>query len=440
MNHSALTIAAASLAVTFISSAQAQPGGPPPASPVVVAAAVEREVVGIQTFVGTISPLRVSQVGSAVDGRVVEFPVNDGDRVKKGQVLAQLLTGQVEIQLAGAKAELNFRRKALEELQNGTRPEEKAQAKARFQARQAAWDYAKARMERSQKLVARGAITDDQLQEIISLSHQAEQSYYEARSGLELAEKGPRAETIAQAAARVAVQEEEVRAIEDQLAKHTIRAPLDGYVVQENTEVGQWVAKAGLVCKVIKLDQVAVEIMVLETFYPALRLGLAATVETPAFPGKRFDAQVAVIIPQADSRSRSIPVKVLMDNQFDGDRPYFSGGMFARVALPVAPVGLSVMVPKDAVVLGGASPLVYVVDADPKNAKEGTARIVPVELGAAEENLIAVKGPLRAGEKVVIEGNERLRPMAKVAIVREVPADASTKSEGRNPKQARTTK
>jgi multidrug efflux pump subunit AcrA (membrane-fusion protein) len=64
---------------------------------------VERDVHAPQTFVGTVMPKRVSSVGSAVDGRVTDFAVNEGDRVEKGQVLCQLLTGQLDIQLAGAK-------------------------------------------------------------------------------------------------------------------------------------------------------------------------------------------------------------------------------------------------------------------------------------------------------------------------------------------------
>jgi RND family efflux transporter MFP subunit len=392
---------------------------------------VEREVAGVQSFVGTLVPVRTSNVGSAVDGRVIDFPVNEGERVNKGDVLAQLLTGQLDIQLAGAEAELKLRKKALEELENGTRPEEKAQAKARYQARQAAWDFAKGRLERANKLLPRGSITEDQFQEITSLATQAEQLYYEAKNAWELAEKGPRDEVIAQAAARVAVQEEEVNAIKDQLAKHTIRAPFDGYLVKEHTEIGQWVVKGGLVATVAELDQVDVEIMVLENYYPALRLGLPATVETPAFPGRRFDAEVAVIVPQADARSRNIPVKVRMPNQFDGNRPVFSAGMFARVSLPVAATGRTTMVPKDAVVLGGPSPIVYVVDIDPKNNKEGTARIVPVELGAAEGSLIAVKGPLKAGDKVVVEGNERLFPNSKVTIARELPVETAPAASAR---------
>src|SRR5688500_8681683 len=76
----------------------AQPGGMPPAN-VVTAKAIEREITSGHTFVGTVMPKRISTVGSAVDGRVVDFKVNLGDRVKKADPLAQLLTKQLEIEL-----------------------------------------------------------------------------------------------------------------------------------------------------------------------------------------------------------------------------------------------------------------------------------------------------------------------------------------------------
>ena len=56
----------------------------PPAALVAVSPVVEREVTAGQTFVGTVMPLKKAVVGSAVDGRVIEFPLNEGDRVERG--------------------------------------------------------------------------------------------------------------------------------------------------------------------------------------------------------------------------------------------------------------------------------------------------------------------------------------------------------------------
>src|SRR6185436_1101845 len=106
----------------------------------------------------------------------------------------------------------------------------------------------------------------------------------------------PRKLAIDQAEQKVAVQEQEVNAIQDQINKHTIRSPFNGYVVQEFTEVGEWVAKAGMVAKVAELDEVDVEIMVVENYLPALSVGTPASIEVPALKDggeSKFQGKVA---------------------------------------------------------------------------------------------------------------------------------------------------
>jgi RND family efflux transporter MFP subunit len=401
--------------------APAQPAAMPPTL-VVVARAVQRPVRGEHTFVGTIMPKRVSSVGSAVDGRVIDFPTNEGDRVQRGDTLAQLLTGQLDIQLAGAKAEWELRRRALEELE-ASWPEEVKQAEARYLSRKAALDYARLRQQRARSLHQKDTLSDEMLQEAESLADQAEQAFAEAKSAWSVAQ-GPRRLAIAQAAQNVAVQEEEVNAIQDQIDKHTIRAPFNGYVVEEFTEIGQWVAKAGLVAKVAELDEVDVEIMVVENFLPALSVGTPALIEVPALQDAgsdfRFQGHVALIVPQADARSRSFPVKVRMQNSVRPDgQLLLKAGMLARVTARVNPRGDAVLVPKDALVLGGPSPVVFTVDDAPPapvaagpadGTRQGVVRSVPVELGVEEENMIQIKGGIRPRDRVVVQGNERLRP------------------------------
>ena len=100
----------------------------------------------------------------------------------------------------------------------------------------------------------------------------------------------------------------------------------------------------------------------------------------------------------------------------------------------------ALLVPKDALVLGRGSPVVFVVDRMPKGGPaespppkgnspvgpppDGMVRRVPVELGAATEDLIEVRGPLEPGERVVVEGNERMFPGQLVSIVKSAAPEA----------------
>jgi RND family efflux transporter MFP subunit len=398
---------------------------------VAVSPVVEREIASSQAFVGTVMPRRKAVVGSAVDGRVIEFPLNEGDRVTTGQVLAQLLTDTVELEVAAAEAEHELRKQQLAELENGTRPEEIEQAKARMLSAKARVEYANARRARAENLFRQGqAMTEEQRDEMIALAVEAEQAYIDARAAYQLAVQGPRKEQIAQARAQVGVQQATVNRLKDQLQKHTIVSRFDGYVTAESTEVGQWVKQGDPVAEVAALDEVEVTAHVVEQYVPHIRVGMPVNVEIPALPGTPLAGVVSAIVPQADVQARTFPVQVRVENQISGNGPLVKSGMYARVMLPTGTKQTATLVFKDALVFGGPQPMVFVVDVPSADAKQGKARPVPVELGVADGSMIQVTGGgIHAGQLVVVQGNERLRPGQDVQIQRVIsPAKAEVRS------------
>ena len=224
---------------------------------VAVSTVVEREVTTGQRAVGTLNPIRVSVIGSAVDGRVIEFLVNRGQFIKQGAPLAKLRTDTLKIELAAATAELDLRKQELQELKEGSLPEEKLQAESRMKAAAASSVFQKSKYERTLALHKRGqAATKADLDQALALSIQAEQALVEATATYDLVKAGPRIEKIKQAEARVNLQNEKNRLIEERIARHTIVAPFDGFVTAEHTEVGAWVSRADLVAEVVRLDEV----------------------------------------------------------------------------------------------------------------------------------------------------------------------------------------
>jgi RND family efflux transporter MFP subunit len=345
--------------------------------------------------------------------------------VRAGQPLAKLRTRTLELERDAAKAELEVRRHVLNELENGSRPEEIAQAKAAAAAAEAKIRYTDARFRRVRDLFGAGrAVTEDEYQLATNEHQQAVQLHLQAKAALEMAERGPRKERIEQSRARVAEQAENVNRLDDQISLHTIRAPFDGYVSAEHTEVGQWVVRGGLVAEVVELDEVEVEANVNEDAIGGLRLGAEARVEVGALPDRVFVGRVARIVPQANVRARTFPVKVRVGNDASGGTPLLKANMFARVTLPVGRQEKALLVPKDAVVLGGPQPLVFTVQAG-QDGKGDVAQPVPVELGVASGSLVQVRGPLRAGQKVIVLGNERMRPGQAVQVVREIDPEAA---------------
>jgi RND family efflux transporter MFP subunit len=424
-NWTVSILLALAVIATVPGSVQAQTGP----EPVAVGPVVQQEVSSGQAFVGTVVPLRTSTVGGAVEGRVVGFFVNEGDRVSADQPLAQLRTETLKIEIASARAKLRLQQQILAELENGSRPQEIDQTRARMLAAKALSEYWAAKLKRTRTVYERGSATEEELQETVSSAVKAEQDYNDAQAALELAEEGPRAERIEQARASIAVQEEEVRRLEDQLEKHTIRAPFDGYVVAEHTELGQWLSAGDPVVEVAELDKVDVEVPVLEDYVHSIEVGMSARVEIGAIPDTAFTGEVALIVPRADIRARRFPVKVRLSNVQSGGSVLVKAGMFARVTFAVGSRGMALFVHKDALVLGGPSPVVFVLDPDPKQPEHGTVRPVPVELGVAAGDLIEVKGALEPGQQVVVEGNERLLPGQAVLVTRVVDPDGKKRPE-----------
>ncbi|MBM4012395.1 MAG: efflux RND transporter periplasmic adaptor subunit [Planctomycetes bacterium] len=399
------------------SSAAAQP--PAAAVPVVAARVMTMEAASGQPFVGTVMAARTSDVGSAVDGRLMNLPIVEGQEVSENQPIAELLRGLLEIERAGAVAELDRRRQVLAELRSGSRAEEIEQARAAVAGFEARLAYAKDRLARFVRLAERGTSTADELQDARTELQATEAQLRGSRAALALAEAGPRPEQIAQAAAAAAVQEAEMQRIDDQLAKHTIRAPFTGWVTQLFTEKGQWVARGGLIARIAELATVEVEAQVPESSVAGLREGAEVRLEFDSAPEQAWIGTVARIVPQADLRSRSFPVHIRLANRLVDGVPLLKGGMLARAWLPVGATGNVTVVPKDALVLGGPKPVVFCVDSS--TAGMGVVRAAEVSLGAAIGGHVAVRSGVEPGMVVVVRGNERLRPGMQVAFA--PPAD-----------------
>ena len=121
--------------------------------------------------------------------------------------------------------------------------------------------------------------------------------------------------------------------------------------------------------------------------------------------------RVAIVNPQADTRAHTFPVKVRIENRIVEGQPLLKAGMFARVTLAVGKPTPCVLVPKDAVVLGGDKPMVFVAVSA---GGQTSVKPVPVTLGPTSGLWIAAVGEIKVGEQVIVEGNERIRPGQEV--------------------------
>ncbi len=380
---------------------------------VVVSKIQELEFSGSQNSVGIVSPSKVARVGAAVDGRVAEFLVEEGDAVKAGQPVVKLQTAILQFQLQGAKAELELRAAELEELEAGTTKEELDASLANLRAAEAAKKFSDWNFTRIEKLFQGGqVVSETEFQQAQASKKRDEQLYQAAVSSHQINVRGPRKEQIVQAKARLNSQLATLKTLEEQLLRHTIVAPFDGYVTIKQSEQGQWVAKGEVVVQIIKLSEVDVIVNVTADHVTKLELGNQVRIDIPFATEGLVFGDVFAIVPAADQQSRTFPVKIRVANEDGKAGPLLKAGMLARVQLPVGPPKKMLMAPKDAVVLNGTRRTVFVVDAATKEVSE-----VAVELGVSNGEMIEVTGDVQAGQSVVIRGNERLKSGQVIQVV-----------------------
>ena len=419
------------------SSVQGQPGKTPAApAPVVVGRVVLQEIGELQSFVGSVSALRQVTVGSAVEGRVGDVFVNRGDKVagprelpatedapaKKelGQVLAQLETRTLSLQIDTANTLLTLAKDAAAELAANL-PREIELAESKLVEAKARLEFSEKDLERQNRLKAQnGVVSETEYEQ--ALSQYQVNTQLAAQAGNELARLKATSELrLRQVESRIKAAEQEILRLEDLKSKYTLRAPFDGYVINKLTEVGAWVRSGDPIAEIVHLDNLEFEFAVPQQYMGDIQrsfetggTNLKARIEIEGL-SETIEGEVDTIVPQADLRSRTLPVRAKIANVERGGLPLLRPGMIGRASLSFGNRREVILIKKDALVLGGATPIIYKLV---KNGDKTTVTQVSVKAGSSIGSWIEVSGSLQPGDQVVIQGNERLRPDQEVSILR----------------------
>ena len=383
--------------------AQDAPQGPPPA-PVTTAVAEGGAFSKPVNVTGTVEALASTELSSEVDGYLAELLVDEGDAVTEGQVLAQIRALPYRFAFEQAEALLRADQERVRELQRGTREEDIAMAKANLAKAEVAAEIANKNYKRSRSLLEKMIISDEEFDKAHERWEEAQAILDVEKATHERALAGSREEEIGAAEARAAASQAQAAVAKDRLERTTIRAPFDGVITAKHTEVGSWLAVGDGVFDLDTTSRVRVRVDIPETYYGQIVIGSEMSITFDSVPNKTFVGMVTKKIPRASGRSRAFPIKVELDNN-DG---LLASGMLARVMLETPHTGeSSVIVPRDALVPRGPNHiLVRVQDQD----GQPIAEILPVKPGRYFGEAVEVFGDLRAGDRVVVRGNERLRP------------------------------
>jgi len=368
------------LLVSFLALASAFPvlgQGQPPAQ-VFVDAATREVVDSFRETTGALRPVRRAVVASREEGVVVFLDVEEGDHVSKGDVLARVDSDLLQIDLDRVRAELENDRGLVSE-------------------REAELENARRDLERLESLDQRGSARPVELDD--------------ART-----ETARLAAQLKQAEAMLTVDEAELARAERRLSDATITAPFDGRVVTIATELGEWIDSGGDVAELIAIDTLECWLDVPETAIASVREASEPVRVRIDALGRTIEAPITSVIPDADPLSRLFPVCLTIDNSEGQLAP----GMSVTGLTPTGVQGEALTIHRDSLRVDDLGEYVFV-------DRAGVANVVRVHtLNASGERVVIRPGDIRPGDRLVVEGNERITPGQPLTILGErVPADTT---------------
>lgn len=174
----------------------------------------------------------------------------------------------------------------------------------------------------------------------------------------------------------------------------SVSSPTNGYVVEKNVVEGDHVEQGMSLLRIADLSKVWVDAQVYEADLPLVKLGQTVSVTLPFVPGQRFSGAVGYIHPRLDPQTRTVRVRIVLDNPELALRP----GMYADVRIDVD-LGERLVIPQESVVYSGTRRLVFV------DLGEGRLQPKEIEVGVRASGMIEVRDGLAAGDRVVSSGN-----------------------------------
>jgi HlyD family secretion protein len=354
----------------------------------------KRNITQTVTATGKINPEFKVAINPEVTGEIIQLPVEEGDRVKKGQLLIKIKGDQYVAQKERLEANLQS-------------------AQASLKMRQAELTKVELDYNRVQELHSKGLSSNSELET-------SKSNYLSTKASYQGAE------------ANVAQSQASLKEIMDQISKTTIRSPMDGYVTKLNVELGERVFGAGFsmgtdIMTVSDLSNIEAVVDVDENDVVLVSVGDTATIKVDAFKDKEFKGVVSEIGNSANTTGLgtqeevvNFQVKIKIIDPDINLRP----GMSCNTDIQTETINNVLSVPIQSVTTrsdmlaqqnqgssNGEDEGFVKVKTEKKDnnkpkevvfiVKDGKAKMVEVETGLSDDNYIYVKKGLEGGESVV---------------------------------------
>lgn len=254
---------------------------------------------------GTVEATEVT-VAARVQGELLSVEAEEGDRVEKNEVLAQIDREDLELQLRQAEQRLEATRAQLDLLLAGARREDLRQAEARLEQARQALDLARKSYERVERLYEGGSATPSELDRAETEFEQAQSRVTAAQAQVEKLESMARPEEVRAARARVAEAQTGVDRVRRQIAESVVRAPRAGTVTTRAREAGEFVAPGSALFTIADLSTVYLTIYVPEPSLSSISLGQEAEISVDGMEDRRFYGEVTRIAEEAEFTPKNV--------------------------------------------------------------------------------------------------------------------------------------
>lgn len=368
--------------------------------------------------------------------------------------------------VAQAKAQVANARQNYLKVKGGSRPQQILQGQSQVILAKANLDNAQTILTRNKSLFAQGAIAKADLDTAQTNYAVQVQTYQNAQQALSLTQAGAQTEDIAaaqallqqqqanlntaianrqqvqvrqqdilqaqdavrQAQAAVQVQQQTLAFNQQQVANAFIRSPIDGIVAAREVEPGQVASPGTNLMRIVGLGSVYYEPTISETDLASTSVGAPVTVQVDARPGKSYQGKVSAVYPAASATNRVFSLRVTVSNPAGELRPgmFARGSIITRVARNVPVVPATALVPlasqsgfqandsSDAQIASGTQTSAQQVVVVGSN---NTAQPRPVKVGIQNQQQAQITSGVRAGENIVIVGQQGLKRGDKLTII-----------------------
>jgi len=331
------------------------------ASPVKVIKVKRQKISEKLYYTGTLDAWQKITITPDVGGKIAQIYVDEGDRVSKGQVLAELDTEAIRLQLK--------------------------QAEAAFAVAEASYKDALRNKERMDRLIKENAVSEQQYEKVKLAFESGGAQLEQAQAALNLARHA--------------------------LDVSIMKAPFSGVIASKNSNVGDVInpmmgsfSPVSGVLTLVDFSRIKINIGITQNDILRIKKGQVAIAKVPAYPDREFRGTVSLVNLAADPLAKKFNIEVVVDNPEFLLRP----GTFGEITLEVSTHENSLVLPQKAIV---ENKYIFLAQGNKAEKRE-------VTVGLQNTDLVEIISGVQEGDLVIIEGNFGLENGAEIKILEEV--------------------